>query len=170
MGASNGKTKRSIERGKGGTRNTGAQTSRQEAQALELIRRAFSSSDSRLWDDIPDRDGGRYKDAWFDREVLQRGNVNTHWPYPDADTSWPKPGNSNWGSEMGRRVEQGLESEMKNSWERWNGKGRQPSAMSAGHVFNRQQWQPDVPSDYNDSPTLGTGDALSALLKGIFGR
>ena len=46
MGASNGRTKRSIERSKGvGTRNTGAQTDRQTMQALRLISRAFRDTD-----------------------------------------------------------------------------------------------------------------------------
>ena len=102
MSSSNGRTKRSVERDKGGTRNTNAQTSRQEAQALELIRRAFASPNARLWDDIPDRDGGRLKSAWVDGDVLKRGNVNPHFPYPQSKMGVNR--NSDWGGELRRRI------------------------------------------------------------------
>ena len=162
------RTKRSVERDKGGTRNTRAQTSRQEALAVELARRAFASPNARLWDDVPDRDGGRYKDAWYDQEMLQRQNVNSMWPYPQSKFS---DRNTEWGDSRGRMISQDLEAEMASTWRDWDGKGRQPSAMSSGASvsptqWGTQKWQPDVPSDYNNVQAQG----LYAALGRLFGR
>ena len=199
MGASNGRTKRSVERGKGGTRNTAAQTSRQEAQAVELVRRAFASSNGRLWDDVPHRyrnndpydDSGR-KEAWFDPEVLQRQNVNSMWPYPERGDPLPETWNSSRGSDVGRNIRQDRESSTRSMWERYDGQGREPSPMRSFYgepssrgqdPFQQQQWQPlrasdyndspDPPwsgSDYNDTPTVDRGDGFIEALTRIFGR
>ena len=44
-------TQRKDKSQRGSSRGRSAETSRQEAQALELIRRAFASPSARLWDD-----------------------------------------------------------------------------------------------------------------------
>ena len=162
------RTKRSVERDKGGTRNTGAQTSRQEAQAVELIRRAFATSSGRLWDDVSPQQG--FKSAHFDGDMLQRQNVNSHWPYPQSEPRHDRRGrdrNSNWGDDptRDRSITQWSEdgATMNRHWQEYdrNPKGRQPSAMRSSSedgmmgdsvIFADQSWQPDPDrvSDYND--------------------
>ena len=128
MGASNGRTKRSIERGEAdrrravldsmmkrrdtkgrqptagpARRSRDAQTSRMEAQAVELIRRAFASPYGRLYDDVPAPSGagGRgFKEANVDREVLQRQNVSPSWPFLEDMTR------DDWGDSESRSIRQ----------------------------------------------------------------
>ena len=100
MGASNGRTKRSIERGPSERqRSIGAQTDRQTLQALELIRRAFSGmqnqgrgsfqgSTSPFGRMPTDPDFQGIKGAYLDSEMVNHfGDVGPAWPYDPQTTS-----------------------------------------------------------------------------------
>jgi len=97
MGASNGRTKRSIEDNRQRQRRqTGAQTDRQTLQALELIRRAFrgevdSSKTTRHFEGSAEPFGrmgsNGWKRFWVDDEAVNHfGDVGSAWPYDPQTT------------------------------------------------------------------------------------
>ena len=170
MADSKGRTKRSVERGKGRTRNTGAQTSRQEAQAVELIRRAFASPSGSMWDDVPGREQSpvRFKEANVDREVLQRQNVNANWPFPDDMTK------DEWGDSQSRRIRQYHPSHFEAK--RLAEDGRPP--MSSSSPMNGRNYDPYAPqyaqrtSNRNFGPGwyMNEQEGLYEALGRLFGR
>ena len=172
MGASNGRTKRSVERGKGGTRNTGAQTSRMEAQAVELFRRAFASPYGRLYDDVPapnaDKGRGGFKEANVDREVLQRQNVSPSWPFREDMTR------DDWGDSESRSIRQYHPDHFETK--RLAEDNRPP--MSSTSPLNGRNYDPQDPQytqrfgprRFHDGWLHEDQEGLNALLGRIFGR
>ena len=186
MGASNGRTKRSIERGPSERqRSRGAQTSRQEAQALELIRRAFATEGGVLFPERPEyKDGGGEslpRKSWVDKEVLERGSkrgqVNSKWPYSDQGAG------HEWGDSRGRMIRQydrrGLQrGELKPPWSVDEKRLMEAQAMLDGWEFDAprpvrdvygdwQEWRPDNYSEYAKSDQDGFTAALGRLFGGL---
>ena len=194
MGASNGRTKRSVERGKGGLRGSAAQTGRQEAQALELIRRAFATEGGLLYPERPEyKDGGGLpRKAWVDKEVLERGDergqVGAHWPYSHptgrTDLKGERSGGAGheWGDSRGRMIRQydrrgEQRGQVRPGWS--EGEKRLMEAQSMNQFWEPkanmpvrnaygdwQEWRPDDYSEYAKSDQEG----LYALLGRLFGR
>jgi hypothetical protein len=169
---------------RGSTRNTKAQTSRQEAMAVELIRRAFASPYGRLYDDVPGPEAGRrggFKEANVDRGVLQRQNVDFNWPHPDD--GWVQD-RGEWGDRESRRIRQYHDSHPE---ARRLAEARSRPPMTASSRLNGRdfdpldpQYQPHYaqPLNYNQGfhgeqlipPGMDKEEGLREALVRIFGR
>ena len=187
MGASNGRTKRSVERGPGKRedRRRGAQTSRQEAQAMELISRAFATEGGLLYPEREhDPDRGYSRGAWVDKEVIQRGKErdslqSEFWPYPSrgAGDAWDdgrgrmirqrdqqRDGNNPRDySRMGAR-------DMSTGWDRGTGLEAFPVRATFG---DWQDWRPDNYFEYSNRKEQGPmseRDGFIEALGRLFGR